>query len=153
MRLRILWEAKTKSEHLRALEAEYGKRISRFVDLSVEEFRPSRDSRGVRDGLSASEQRLLERLEGCFKVFLDAQGREWTSAEFAEWLGQRALGGTRELAFVVGGPDGFSAAFRERADLLLSMSRMTFPHDLARVLVLEQIYRAFTILRGYPYPR
>ena len=153
MRVRIFWEAKNKNEHLRALEADYGKRISRFVDWSVEEFRPARDSRGARGALSTAEQKLLARLEGSYKVFLDAQGREWTSEEFAEWLGQRALGGTRELAFVVGGPDGFSAPFREHADLLLSLSRMTFNHDLARVLMLEQIYRAFTILRGYPYPR
>jgi 23S rRNA (pseudouridine1915-N3)-methyltransferase len=153
MRLRILWEARTKNEHLRALEADYGKRIARFVDLSVEEFRPARHASGASGALSRAETKLLERLQGCYKVFLDAQGREWTSEEFAEWLGQRALGGTRELAFVVGGPDGFSAAFRERADLLLSLSRMTFTHDLSRVLLLEQIYRAFTILRGYPYPR
>ncbi|PYV15603.1 MAG: hypothetical protein DMG21_14595 [Acidobacteria bacterium] len=153
MHIRILWEAKTKNAHLRALESDYRERIARFVDLSVEELRPARASRGTRGGLPPAERKLLEKLEGCYKVFLDAQGREWTSEEFAEWLGQRAVGGTRELAFVVGGPDGFSAAFREQADLELALSRMTFTHDWARILLLEQIYRAFTILRGYPYPR
>ena len=61
--------------------------------------------------------------------------------------------GTREVAFLVGGPDGLSAAFRERADLLLSLSRLTLTSDWARTLLLEQIYRGFTILRGFPYPR
>ncbi len=153
MRIRILWEAKTKNPHLRALESDYRQRIARFVDLSVEEFRPASNSRGARGALSAAERKLLEKLEGCYKLVLDAEGREWTSEEFAEWLGQRAVGGTRELAFVVGGPEGFSAAFREQADLKLALSRMTFTHDWARVLLLEQIYRAFTVLRGYPYPR
>ena len=88
-----------------------------------------------------------------YTVLLDSHGREWTSQEFGEWLGQRALHGTRELVFVVGGPEGFSSAFREEADLLLSLSRLTLTHDWARTLLLEQIYRGFTMLRGYPYPR
>jgi len=104
-------------------------------------------------GLSPGELNLLEKTRGCTKVFLDERGREWTSAEFAEWLGQQALRGTRELVFLIGGPEGFSAAFRKEADALLALSRMTLTHDWARALLLEQIYRGFTILRGYPYPR
>jgi 23S rRNA (pseudouridine1915-N3)-methyltransferase len=84
---------------------------------------------------------------------LDERGRERTSEEFAEWLGREALRGTRELAFLIGGPDGFSAAFRQQADILLALSRMTLTRDWARTLLLEQIYRGFTILRGFPYPR
>ncbi len=153
MRLRIVWEARTKNQHLRALEADYRERIGRFVDLAIDEIRPTKDGPRARGALSSAERRLLDRLKGSHKVFLDARGREWTSEEFAEWLGKQALGGTRELAFVVGGPEGFSTAVRDQADLLLSLSRMTFTHDWARALLLEQIYRAFTILRGYPYPR
>ena len=84
---------------------------------------------------------------------LDQRGREFTSEEFAEWLGRQALRGRQELAFVVARPEGFSAAFRDQADLLLSLSRMTLTSDWTRTLLLEQIYRGFTILRGYPYPR
>ncbi len=84
---------------------------------------------------------------------LDPRGREWTSEEFAQWLGQQALRGTRELVFVVGGPEGFSEAFRREADLLFSLSRMTLTRDRARTLLLEQIYRGLTILRGFPYAR
>jgi 23S rRNA (pseudouridine1915-N3)-methyltransferase len=103
--------------------------------------------------LTSAERALLEKLRGATKVLLDERGRERTSQEFAEWLGQEALRGSRELAFLIGGPDGFSAAFRAEADVLLALSRMTLTRDWARTLLLEQIYRGFTILRGYPYPR
>ena len=154
MRIRIIWEGKTKEAHLRALQQEFRSRIAHFGELVVDEIEPVR-RRGESNEtkLSAAERRLLEKLRGGYKVFLDGRGREWTSAEFAEWLGQQALRGTRELAFLVGGPKGFSAAFRKQADLLLALSRMTFTRDWARTLLLEQIYRGFTILRGYPYPR
>ncbi len=154
MRIRLIWEGKTKDAHLRGLQSEYASRIAHFSDLVVEELQPGRrvdESGGIR--MSAAGRRLLEKLRGSTRVFLDGRGREWTSAQFAEWLGQQALRGTRDLAFLVGGPEGFSAAFRKQADLLLSLSRMTLTRDWARTLLLEQIYRGFTILRGYPYPR
>jgi 23S rRNA (pseudouridine1915-N3)-methyltransferase len=154
MRIRILWEGKTKDAHLRALQEDLSSRIEHFTGLVVEELPPARRApQGRKMGLSGSERNLLEKLRGSTKVFLDERGREWSSEEFAEWLGQQALRGTRELAFLVGGPDGFSAAFRKEADVLLALSRMTLTHDWARALLLEQIYRGFTILRGYPYPR
>ncbi len=154
MRIRVICEGKTKDAHLRALAADYEKRIGRFVEISVEETRPLRGPRErVQKGASAEEKRLLDKLRESKKVLLDERGRELTSEEFAEWLGEQALRGTRDVAFVVGGPDGFSENFRQEADQLLALSRMTLTHDWARVLLLEQIYRGFTILRGYPYPR
>jgi len=154
MRIRVIWEGKTKDAHLRALQADYQARIARFGELVVEELPPFR---GPSRGTGKVERRLLDRWKekagDGYKVLLDSRGREWTSQEFGEWLGQRALHGTRELVFVVGGPEGFSSAFREQADLLLSLSRLTLTHDWARTLLLEQIYRGFTMLRGYPYPR
>jgi 23S rRNA (pseudouridine1915-N3)-methyltransferase len=154
MRIRILWEGKTKDAHLRALQAELAGRIEHFTALVIEEIPPvRREAQGRKTTLSRAERSLLEKLQGSTKVFLDVRGREWSSEEFAEWLGQQALRGTRELAFLLGGPDGFSAAFRKEADVLLALSRMTFTHDWARALLLEQIYRGFTILRGFPYSR
>jgi 23S rRNA (pseudouridine1915-N3)-methyltransferase len=153
MRIRVIWEGKTKDAHLRALQADYTARIARFHEITVQEMSPRRRPSAGGRKLSPTEQRWIEKLKGSSKVVLDARGREWASEEFAEWLGQQAARGTRELAFLVGGPDGFSAAFRERADLLLSLSRMTLTSDWARTLLLEQIYRGFTILRGFPYPR
>ena len=158
MRIRLIGEGKTKSPQLRALEADYKARIERFTDVLVEETPPDRAATGSSQGrnrekVSPAERRLIEKVRGSYKVLLDAGGREWTSEEFARWLGGQALRGTRELAFLVGGPQGFSAAFKKQADLLLALSRMTLTRDWARTLLLEQIYRGFTILRGYPYPR
>jgi 23S rRNA (pseudouridine1915-N3)-methyltransferase len=154
MRIRVLWQGKTKDAHLRALQSDLVSRIEHFAALTVEELPPVRKAGPrTRPGLSTSERHLLEKIREASKVFLDERGREWSSAEFAEWLGQEALRGTRELVFLIGGPEGFSAAFRKEADVLLALSRMTLTHDWARALLLEQIYRGFTILRGYPYPR
>ena len=158
MRIRLIGEGKTKSPQLRALEADYKARIERFTDMVVEETPPDRAARASgqnrsRERVSSAERRLLEKVSGSYKVLLDAGGREWTSEEFARWLGGQALRGTRELAFLVGGPQGFSAAFKKQADLLLALSRMTLTRDWARALLLEQIYRGFTILRGYPYAK
>ncbi len=154
MRIRVFWEGKTKDPHLRALVSDYAARIAKFGDFEIEEI-PEAKRRGTKNPqkLSAAEARMLEKLKTSTKIFLDAQGRKWTSQEFALWLGQQGVRGTRELAFVVGGPDGFSSAFRAEADLLLSLSSMTFTHDWARALLLEQIYRGFTVLRGFPYAR
>jgi 23S rRNA (pseudouridine1915-N3)-methyltransferase len=158
MRIRLIWQGKSRNAHLRALEADYVERIGHFVELVVDEIRPTRTSGSTPPGLkgeqmSTAERRTLEKLANSYKVFLDASGREWTSAEFAAWLGEHALRGTRELAFVVGAPEGFSATFKRQADTLLSLSRMTLTREWARALLLEQIYRGFAALRGYPYAK
>jgi 23S rRNA (pseudouridine1915-N3)-methyltransferase len=158
MRIRVIVEGRTKDAHLRGLQADYAKRIAHFTEFVLEEMptvrRPTSHRAGSeRSTLTPVERRLLERLRSGYKVFLDSRGRQWTSEELAEWLGQQAVRGTRELAFLVGGAEGFSNAFRKEADLLLSLSTLTLTRDWARTLLLEQIYRAFTILRGYPYAR
>ncbi len=152
MRIRLIWEGRTKDAHLRALQADYRKRLGHFSPVVVEEL-PAFRREGTGGKLSSEERRLLEKLKGSVKVVLDPRGQEWTSEEFAAWIGRRALGGTRELAFIVGGADGVSGALRKEADVLLSLSRLTLTHDWARTLLLEQLYRGFASLRGYPYPR
>jgi 23S rRNA (pseudouridine1915-N3)-methyltransferase len=154
MRIRILIEGKNKNSHLRAIQEDLAGRIEHFTHLVIEELPALRGtSQARKTGLTSAERALLDRLRGATKVLLDEHGRERTSQEFAAWLGQEALRGSRELAFLIGGPDGFSTAFREEADVLLALSRMTLTRDWARTLLLEQIYRGFTILRGYPYSR
>lgn len=154
MRIRIIREGKPRDPHLRALQADYQERVGHFVDLKLEE-KPSLggQKRGRGSRAQSTDLKWLESLRPSYKILLDAQGREWTSQEFAEWMGERALRGTRELAFLVGGDRGFPAAVREQADLLMGLSRLTLTHDWACTLLLEQIYRAFTILRGYPYAK
>jgi 23S rRNA (pseudouridine1915-N3)-methyltransferase len=154
MRIRILCEGKTKDSRLRAIQQDLTERIGHFVSLSVEELAVARGTAPVRtEALTSLERALLEKLQGATKVLLDERGRERNSQEFAEWLGREALHGSRELAFLVGGPEGFSAAFRGKADHLMALSRMTLTRDWARTLLLEQIYRGFTILHNFPYHR
>lgn len=154
MRIRVLYEGRTKDPHLRAVQQDMAGRIEHFTPLSLEELPARRGARHAsKAGLTSAERALLEKLRGATKVLLDERGRERTSQEFADWLALEAVRGSRELAFLIGGPDGFSAAFREKADILMSLSRMTLTRDWARTLLLEQIYRGFTILRGFPYPR
>jgi 23S rRNA (pseudouridine1915-N3)-methyltransferase len=152
MRIRVFWEGKTKDPHLRALIADYTQRIAKFTDIVIEELAETRKSRSTKKA-SPVETRMLEKMAGSTRVFLDPQGAEWTSEEFAMWLGDQGVHGTKEIAFVVGAADGFSPAFRQHASILLSLSRMTMTHDWTRAMLLEQIYRGFTILRGFPYAR
>lgn len=153
MRIRLIWEGKTRDERLRALQDDYARRISHFAELRIEEIPGRRTRTARRKGLVPAERLLLEKVGNGRKVVLDERGREWTSRELATWMSECALRGTREVAFLVGAPEGFSSAFREQADVLLALSRMTLTRDWARTLLLEQIYRSFTIERGYPYPR
>ena len=143
MKLRIAWIGKTKEAAISALTAEYLKRIERYCPAESTEL--------------ASEDALLKALEKLagrtrpVLVILDQRGRQFTSEEFAEFLGDQQERGTQQLIFAVGPADGFTAAARHAADLTLSFGKMTLAHELARVVLLEQVYRAFTILKGHPY--
>ena len=143
MKLQIAWIGKTKEPAIRALTAEYMQRTSRYVSTEAHEM--------------ASEDALLELTEpkgGRTRpvlVLLDARGRQFTSEEFAELLSDQQDRGTQNLFFAIGPADGFSDKARGAADLVLSFGKMTLAHELARIVLLEQIYRAFTILKGHPY--
>lgn len=143
MKLRVAWIGKTKESAITALTVEYMRRIGRYCTTEAMEL--------------ASEEALLkalEKLSGRTRpvlVILDQRGRQFTSEEFAEFLGDQQDRGTQQLIFAVGPADGFTAAARHAADLTLSFGKMTLAHELARVVLLEQLYRAFTILKGHPY--
>ena len=143
MKLQIAWIGKTKEAAFRALTEEYLRRISRYVAAESHELN--------------SEEALLESAESTsgrtrpVLVLLDARGRQFTSEEFAGLLRDQQDRGTQNLFFGVGPADGFSDKARGAADLILSFGKMTLAHELARIVLLEQIYRAFTILKGHPY--
>ncbi|MBI4460891.1 MAG: 23S rRNA (pseudouridine(1915)-N(3))-methyltransferase RlmH [Acidobacteria bacterium] len=149
MQVRVLWIGKTRLPGAAALTEEYSKRLRRFCDLQAEEVRPKRKSKAGA-GLEAA---MTDRSEGCYRVVLDPAGSQWNSEKFAGFLGELRGRGQPCAAFCVGGADGFSVQFRQKADRLLSLSQLTLPHELARVVLLEQIYRAFTLLAHHPYPR
>jgi 23S rRNA (pseudouridine1915-N3)-methyltransferase len=143
VKLQIAWIGKSKQGAIRTLTEEYLQRISRYVPSESHEM--------------ASESALME-LTGKTAtrtapvvILLDARGRQFTSEEFAELLRDQQDRGTQNLFFAVGPADGFSDQARHSADLILSFGKMTLAHELARIVLLEQIYRAFTILKGHPY--
>jgi len=134
---------RARSVHCDALVSEYVKRTSAFMPVEVEVFRTS-------DALFETLDKQRSRLAPML-VMLDSSGKQWESEELARWLGRRRDEGQQRIVFAIGPADGWSKEDRARANLLLSLGAMTLPHELARVVLCEQIYRAFTILSGHPY--
>jgi 23S rRNA (pseudouridine1915-N3)-methyltransferase len=122
-----------------AIAAEFLKRSSRYAGCEMREIHPDRFDPWSKHPVAA-------------KVLLDPAGKQLSSEDFTNWIARAEMEG-RDQVFIVGGANGLPSDWRPRGDLLLSLSRMTFPHELARALLAEQIYRAFTTLRGHPYPR
>ena len=156
MRLRILWVGKTKNAPIRALCADYVERLRRFLACEIIETRDLARSRRVRGlELLSVEAEELERFlpEGCRMIVLDAVGKQMSSAELARYLEGELNRGTRDLAFVIGSPEGLDRRMGDRAQLKLSLGKMTWTHEMCRVLLLEQLYRAMCIIRNIPYHR
>jgi 23S rRNA (pseudouridine1915-N3)-methyltransferase len=140
MRLRIAWIGKTKDSAIQSLTTEYLNRLSRYIPTEWLEL--------------PTEAALLKQLQSRTPqtlVLLDSRGKQLSSEQFADFLRQHQDRGAQSLLFAVGGPDGFSETARTAAGFQLSLGKMTLPHELARVVLLEQLYRGFTILKGHPY--
>ncbi|HLA39791.1 MAG TPA: 23S rRNA (pseudouridine(1915)-N(3))-methyltransferase RlmH [Candidatus Glassbacteria bacterium] len=150
MQVRVLWIGKTRLPGVAELTEEYSRRLVRFCRFQAEEIRAG--GKGDK-GRTAEEEMMLARSADSRRVVLDPQGQRWDSPDFARFLETMQNDGQRAVSFCVGGADGFSGGFRESADLLLSLSPLTLPHELARVVLLEQLYRAFALLAHHPYPR
>jgi 23S rRNA (pseudouridine1915-N3)-methyltransferase len=142
VKIRLLMLGKTRRPELRAVIDDYVLRIGRQSPIEVTE---------VRDGDAATKKLNAER--AATAVLLDALGKTLDSNAFATWLGELRDRGLRELIFVCGDADGFPAVLRERVREKISLSCMTYSHELARAMLAEQLYRAFAILSGSPYPK
>ncbi len=153
MKLRVLAVGTDRSGLFEPAADEYLKRLSRYAKAEVVELAASK--KGGADPARARDeegQALLAKLRPSdLVVVLDERGKELTSEELSRKVVQEAMNRGRDLAFLIGGAEGHAEAVRKRADLLLSLSRMTLPHRLARVVLLEQLYRAFAIARNEPY--
>jgi 23S rRNA (pseudouridine1915-N3)-methyltransferase len=139
MKIYIFFIGKPKDAHTNAVAEDFLKRISRYAPAEMREIRPDRFD-------------LWAKHPTATKILLDPAGKPMDSAGFAA-LFSKAEMQARDLVFVIGGHDGLPDGWAARADMLLSMSLMTFPHEMARAMLAEQIYRAFATLRGHPYPR
>ena len=142
MKIRLLMLGKTRRPEMVAALADYVKRIGRSCPIEVTE---------VRDGDAAVKK--LDADRAATALLLDAGGKVHDSSAFAKWLGEQRDRGTREVIFVCGDAEGFPDALRERVKQKVSLSAMTYSHELARVMLAEQIYRAFAILEGSPYAK
>lgn len=143
MKLKVAWIGKTKEAAIQSLTAEYLKRLSRYAEVEGLELRDEAALLQFASGKSHGKQRHA-------LILLDSRGRQMSSEELAEFLREQLDRGA-PIAFAVGAADGFSAEARAAASTVLSFGKMTLAHELARVVLLEQLYRAFTILQGHPY--
>jgi 23S rRNA (pseudouridine1915-N3)-methyltransferase len=136
LKIYLYYIGKARDPHANAMAEEYIKRSTRFAKCEMREIQPRKFD-------------VAEKHGGALKIMLDPAGKKLDSAGFIKLID----GETRDVVFLLGGSDGLTDEMRASADLLISLSPMTMPHELARVILAEQIYRALTTLRGHPYPR
>lgn len=154
MKVTLLVVGKTTDQHIQALTDDYAGRINHYVPFQMEVVPELRNTRA----LSPQQQKQLEAqaikkvlTPSDYVVLLDEHGTERRSIDFAAWMQKRIAAGGQRLVFVVGGPYGFDADVYALANEKVSLSQMTFSHQMVRLFFTEQIYRAMTILRGEPY--
>jgi 23S rRNA (pseudouridine1915-N3)-methyltransferase len=139
VKIYVYFIGKPRDTNLNAFAQEFIKRSSRYTQIEMREIHPERFD-------------PFAKHPSAVKILLDPAGKPLSSAQFVELVAKAEVE-ARDHVFVIGGHDGLPPEWRPRADLLLSLSAMTFPHELARAMLAEQLYRAFTTLRGHPYPR
>ncbi|HEV8037309.1 MAG TPA: 23S rRNA (pseudouridine(1915)-N(3))-methyltransferase RlmH [Bryobacteraceae bacterium] len=139
MKIHLYYIGKPRDQNANSMAEDYIQRCSRYARTEMREIQPSRFDPWLKHPSAK-------------KILLDPAGKPQDSAQFTKLIA-KAEQESRDVLFIIGGADGLPAAWRDRADLLLSLSGLTFPHELARVILAEQLYRAFTTLRGHPYPR
>ncbi len=155
MKLKLLTVGRLSASYLQEGSDEFEKRIRRYMPLEIEEIKE--DKSGGKKGDPAQIRRnegekLLARVPNdAFVIVLDERGRDLSSKGISALLEKHMVQGTSHLVWVIGGPYGLSDAVKQRANLQLSLSAMTFTHQMARLFLLEQVYRGFTILRNEPY--
>lgn len=145
---------RTTTPYIKEGLGEYLRRLGHYASVKLLELADTRRGKSVPEAeqkLREGKLILSQLTPADYVVLLDERGRENTSEELARWLDKRMGSGRKRLVLVIGGPYGFSPEVYDRADELLSLSRMTFTHEMVRLFAVEQIYRGFTILRGEPY--
>ena len=153
MRLELLFLGKTKETYLAAGIDDYAKRLSHYLKFEIKTVKESRARKGEPEKLLIEKEsaNLLQSVQGDYLVCLDRTGKQIDSITLAKQLERWEMYGPQKISFVIGGPLGLSATILKKADLVLSLSPMTFTHDMTRLLLLEQLYRACTIKAGEKY--
>ena len=150
MKFRFIWVGKAKDKNWRTLQDEYLRRLSYFVRCDVVEVRDG----DTPDRKRIEGKRILEKVnQSSFVCLFDVRGHSFSSQDLAAKLTTWQDSAHKEITFIVGGANGVSAEVADIADEMLSLSFLTFTHEMARVIMLEQLYRAFTIIKGFPYQK
>ena len=145
---------KTDADYLVKGFDEYIRRMKRYINFTVQVIPDIRKGKKLSQAEQlASEGELIMAAynAGDYVVLLDEHGKDYSSVQFAEFIQKQMNTGIKNMVFTIGGPYGFSTEVKQRADLLVSLSKMTFSHQMVRLLFAEQLYRAFTIINGLPY--
>ena len=154
MEILLLLSGQTSEDYLKQGMEVYESRIQRYLKFYVKEVKlhKKEQKKSPAEQKKAESIALLKQLRTTdFVILLDEHGQEFTSKKFAGFIQKKMIAGIKRIVFVVGGAYGFGSQMKERANAEIAVSRMTFPHQLVRLLFLEQLYRAFTILNGEPY--
>lgn len=150
MKVNVVCVGKIKEKFFTDAINEYLKRLTRFADVKIIEVEEESKITNLELKSKLEGEKLLSKCSGLI-VALDGGGKLLSSAEIAEFIHKKEVNGESVISFVIGGSNGLSKEVLNRADLILSFGKITFPHQLFRVVLMEQIYRAFTILAGVPY--
>lgn len=154
MKTCLLVIGKTDADFVKECIAGYEKRLTHYLPYEMKVLPDVKNARSMTESLRKEKEGelILGQLQtGDWVVLLDEKGKQYTSAGFAEYLGQKMLEGVKRTVFVIGGPYGFSESVYRRSNERISLSKMTFSHQMVRMIFVEQIYRAMTILKGEPY--
>lgn len=154
MKILLLVIGKTDAAYIRAGIEEYEKRLTRYVPYEMKVLPDVKNSKNMSEALQKEKEgeMLLGELQSTdFVILLDENGKQYSSVGFSEFLAQKMLKGIKRLVFVIGGPYGFAETIYKRANDKISLSKMTFSHQMVRMIFAEQLYRAMTIMRGEPY--
>jgi len=153
LRFEFLFLGKTKESYLSDGIADYAKRLARYIPIEIRFLKETKHKKGDPENLQIEKdsEYLLQNSQGTYIVCLDRTGRVLDSLELAAQVEHWEMQGPKKITFIIGGPLGLSPALLAKADLVLSLSAMTYTHDMTRLLLLEQLYRAFTIKAGEKY--
>lgn len=153
MKIQLLVIGKTEKKWLKEAIEEYSQRIQKYISLEIKELPDLKHASSLNESVRKKKEGelLLPYLEEAYVVLADEQGKEYRSEDMADWLQHHMLYRGKNLLIIIGGPYGFSEEVYQKANEKISLSKMTFSHQMVRVILLEQIYRSFTILKGEPY--
>ena len=154
MKINLILVGKTNSKTYESIIDDYSERVKHYTPFEVTVIPELKNTKSLSQDQQKTlegEQILRQLQDSDYVVLLDEHGQELRSIEFATWMGKKQQAVSRRLVFIIGGPYGFSPAIYQRANEKLSLSKMTFSHQMVRMIFIEQLYRAFTILKGEQY--